>query len=642
VTATSQDTDNEPATAGISYTVAGPPTVTISPGSGATYTQNEVVPTTFSCAGTDDPANPTCFDSNGSTSGSGELNTSTTGSHTYTVTATSTDTDLPPVTKTITYTVAGAPGASITTPSDGAVYAVGHTVDANYQCTADPADPISTCMDSQSVGDGNPIETDAPGNYTFTVMATTVLGQVATQTVTYAVASAPTATITTPQNNQTYAHDQIVETSFSCADSQYGSGISTCVDSNGESGGAGTLNTTSLGAQTYTVTATSYDGQTYTATLNYEVVGPPTATITSPAGGGFYAKGTSVPTRFDCTAGTDDHATPTCEDSNGSTSGTGTLNISTLGPHTYTVTATSPDSDGPPVTTSITYTVVGPPTATITSPATGGTYGQNQSVPTSFGCAAGAYDPATPTCTDSNGSTGGIGSLKTGALGSFTYTVTAKSPDSNGPAVTASISYTVVAAPTNTVAPTITGPAQDGKTLTAHPGTWTSPVKPKTLTYTYQWLRCSSGTCSKIHNATATTYTQTAADVGDEITVSVTPTDVNGQFATANSAHTAPVANPAPPVATMAPAISGSTVSGDTLTTTTGTWKSPDTLMYVYQWQQCTLAGKSCANIIGATSNSYKLTSANDTHKITVVLTATDQEGQTGSDAAKAVGPVTP
>lgn len=82
-----------------------------------------------------------------------------------------------------------------------------------------------------------------------------------------------------------------------------------------------------------------------------------------------------------------------------------------------------------------------PPTATISSPASGGTYAQGQSVATKFSCA----DPAgsgVQSCRDSNGVTSGAGHLDTSKAGAGTYTVTAVAND--GLTGAASISYTVV------------------------------------------------------------------------------------------------------------------------------------------------------------------------------------------------------
>ena len=87
-----------------------------------------------------------------------------------------------------------------------------------------------------------------------------------------------------------------------------------------------------------------------------------------------------------------------------------------------------------------------PPTAQIGAPNDNQTYNQNQSVATQFSCS----DPgsAITTCADNNGATGTSGSLDTSTTGAHTYTVTATSVD--GQTGTATISYTVVTAPTVT------------------------------------------------------------------------------------------------------------------------------------------------------------------------------------------------
>ena len=101
-----------------------------------------------------------------------------------------------------------------------------------------------------------------------------------------------------------------------------------------------------------------YEGQTnrFIEAAEYFVAAPPNATITSPPGGGVYATGALVPTRFSCTEGHGGPGLESCTDSNGGSGTSGVLETSTLGPHTYTVTAKS--KDGQTGTASISYTVV--------------------------------------------------------------------------------------------------------------------------------------------------------------------------------------------------------------------------------------------------------------------------------------------
>ena len=81
----------------------------------------------------------------------------------------------------------------------------------------------------------------------------------------------------------------------------------------------------------------------------------PTASITSPVGGKTYETGSFVKSAFSCTEGTGGPGVESCTDSNGYSGTSGALDTWTVGPHTYTVTATS--KDGLVGTTEIGYTV---------------------------------------------------------------------------------------------------------------------------------------------------------------------------------------------------------------------------------------------------------------------------------------------
>ena len=353
-TVTATSSDGQTGTKSISYTVAAAPTATVSsPAGGGTYAVDQPVTTSFSCLeGASGPGISSCKDSNASGS-PGALDTSTTGSHTYTVTATSSDGQTG--TRSISYTVAGAPSVSVTTPGSGTSYAQGAVVDSSFSCSEGASGPgIASCVDQSGHGSGAAIDTSTTGSHTYTVTATSGDGQTGTKSISYTVAAAPTATVSSPAGGGTYAVDQPVTTSFSCLEGASGPGISSCKDSNA-SGSPGALDTSTTGSHTYTVTATSSDGQTGTKSISYTVAAAPTATVSSPAGGGTYAVDQPVTTSFSCLEGASGPGISSCKDSNASGS-PGALDTSTTGSHTYTVTATS--KDGQAASRSITYTVV--------------------------------------------------------------------------------------------------------------------------------------------------------------------------------------------------------------------------------------------------------------------------------------------
>jgi hypothetical protein len=183
----------------------------------------------------------------------------------------------------------------------------------------------------------------------------------------------------------------------------------------------------------------------------------------------------------------------------------------------------------------------------------------------------------------------------------------------------------------NTVAPTWTAvpPAgfAEGTQLTAGQGSWTSISG--ITSYGYQWKRCNStgSGCTNIPGATVGTYTLAAADIGGTVRVTVTANTPDGS-APGTSIAT-PVVTASAPKNTTPPTISGTPpVVGATLTAVTGDWLGSN-LVFTYQWQKCDANGTaaSCANISGATANTYVPVNEDVGSTVRVLVTATNTLG---------------
>ena len=88
------------------------------------------------------------------------------------------------------------------------------------------------------------------------------------------------------------------------------------------------------------------------------------------------------------------------------------------------------------------------------------------------------------------------------------------------------------------------------------------------------------------------------------------------------------------PVNTVAPAITGTTTVGSTLTAADGTWTGSPTPTYTRQWNRNGTA------ISGATASTYLLVTADLAATITVTVTATNTSGSVNATSA-GVGPIT-
>jgi hypothetical protein len=188
------------------------------------------------------------------------------------------------------------------------------------------------------------------------------------------------------------------------------------------------------------------------------------------------------------------------------------------------------------------------------------------------------------------------------------------------------------AAPVNDVAPSITGTAREGETLSGNPGKWRGTAP---MTFTGRWRRCNANgaSCSTISGTTnQLTYRLRSQDVGHTIRVLVTAENRDGKT-NAQSGPT-PVVTGAPasaPSVVSPPVITGNPQEGNTLSGTAGEWRGVTPITYSYQWQRCDNRGANCANISGATRTTYTLSSADVNNVIRLRVIARNRVGQTAA-----------
>ena len=148
------------------------------------------------------------------------------------------------------------------------------------------------------------------------------------------------------------------------------SGVTFTDNGDGTATITGTAASSAFGSYPLTITATNGVSPSGTQSFALVVLGVPSATISAPGTGGTYARESSIRTAFRCADAAEAPGLSSCQDSNGhsgsvdtgsGSTGAGTLNTSALGFHTYAVTATS--RDGQTARASISYAVIGGPTA---------------------------------------------------------------------------------------------------------------------------------------------------------------------------------------------------------------------------------------------------------------------------------------
>ena len=191
---------------------------------------------------------------------------------------------------------------------------------------------------------------------------------------------------------------------------------------------------------------------------------------------------------------------------------------------------------------------------------------------------------------------------------------------------TSAVTVAVAAIPNSvaTGAPTISGMAQVGQTLTASTSDISDSDGLINATFTYQWLADDTD----ITDATGSTYTLTAADEGKTIKVRVSFTDDGGNQETRTSAVTVAVAAIPNSAATGAPTISGTAQVGQTLTASTSGISDSNGLanaIFTHQW--IANDGTEDTDIQNATGSTYILATADEGKTIKVRVSFTDDVG---------------
>ncbi|HEY1777833.1 MAG TPA: protease pro-enzyme activation domain-containing protein [Solirubrobacteraceae bacterium] len=237
-----------------------------------------------------------------------------------------------------------APSATITAPAPGSAYTQNQPIAAVYSCSAS-APPAPTC--SGTVPNGGLINTSALGTHQFTVSAADA-NVTTTTTSSYTVVAPPAVAISGPSPNATYTQGQVLTASFSCLTSTPVT-IASCAAPVSE---GAAVDTQTLGSHNFTVVATDSNGVTTKQTVSYVVVSAPHTTVTTPANGAVFVRGSSVTASYLCTAA----APATILSCGANTVSGGKVDTSTIGSHQFTATAS--DSNGVRASASATYAVV--------------------------------------------------------------------------------------------------------------------------------------------------------------------------------------------------------------------------------------------------------------------------------------------
>ena len=207
----------------------------------------------------------------------------------------------------------------------------------------------------------------------------------------------------------------------------------------GTVGNGQAIDTSTLGTKTFTLVATDSVGLQTRVSRSYTVVDrtDPTVTITTPAHSAEIERGSTVLADYACADETGGSGLASCT---GDVANGTAINTTTLGAHTFTVTAV--DNAGNSRARIHPYTVVDgtDPTVSISTPVDGGRVVRGGSLTADFACADEVGGSGLASCT---GTVADGAAVPTGAVGSFTFSVTAV--DGEGNTTVETVGYEVVA-----------------------------------------------------------------------------------------------------------------------------------------------------------------------------------------------------
>lgn len=320
-----------------------------SPTDGAEFELGQTVLADYSC--TDEPGGSGVASCAGDAPNGLPLDTSSLGDKTFTVVAIDNKGNRRETSVTYHVVDLTKPTVDLRTPPDGAVYAGGEQVPADFSCDDAGGSGLASC--AGDVDDGDAIDTQTLGDKTFSVTATDGAGNQTTVSHSYSVVDRtdPSVDLRTPADGATYERGASVVADYSCSDEKGGSGVTSC---KGDMPDGQPLDTSRLGQRTFSVIATDAAGNTTTVTHSYTVVDRtgPSISLRAPTDGTVYTHGQSVVADYDCAEEDGGSGLASC---NGDVPDGSPVDTDGLGQHSFTVRAT--DNSGNVSTKTVHYSV---------------------------------------------------------------------------------------------------------------------------------------------------------------------------------------------------------------------------------------------------------------------------------------------